>query len=139
MSKSYSHFFSKKFQHICVLLDLNFNESLTNDVVSFEQQGPDEFRRSLEVVSQHKSDTRDLGDLNYPNLNCDGEDVFMIKPGCTLTKLYEDFIETLNDFNLSQMVHESTRAGDILDLYLTSNSTLFESLSIIAGLFDLNN
>ena len=33
-------FFSKKFQHICVLLDVNFNESLTNDVVSFEQLGP---------------------------------------------------------------------------------------------------
>ena len=38
--KSYSHFFSKKFQHICVSLDVNFNESLTNDVVSFEQPGP---------------------------------------------------------------------------------------------------
>ena len=34
-------FFSKKFHHICVSLDVNFNESLTNDVVSFEQLGPD--------------------------------------------------------------------------------------------------
>ena len=33
-------FFSKKFQHICVSLDVNFNESLTKDVVSFEQVGP---------------------------------------------------------------------------------------------------
>ena len=33
-------FFSKKFHHICVSLDVNFNESLTNDVVSFEQLGP---------------------------------------------------------------------------------------------------
>ena len=33
-------FFSKKFQHICVSLDVNFNESLTNDIVSFEQPGP---------------------------------------------------------------------------------------------------
>ena len=41
MCKSYSHFFSKKFQHICVSLDVNFNESLTNNVVSFEQLGPD--------------------------------------------------------------------------------------------------
>ena len=39
--QSYSHFFSKKFQYICVSLDVNFNESLTNDVVSFEQLGPD--------------------------------------------------------------------------------------------------
>ena len=39
--KSYSHFFSKKFQHICVLQVVNFNELLTNDIVSFEQLGPD--------------------------------------------------------------------------------------------------
>ena len=39
--KSYSHFFSKKFQHICVSLDVNFNESLTNDILSFAQLGPD--------------------------------------------------------------------------------------------------
>ena len=38
--KSYSHFFSKELKHICVPLDENFNESLTNDVVSFEQLGP---------------------------------------------------------------------------------------------------
>ena len=34
-------FFSKKFQHICVSLYVNLNESLTEDVVSFEQLGPD--------------------------------------------------------------------------------------------------
>ena len=39
--KSYSHFFSKKFQHICVSLHVNFNESLTNDIFSFEQLGHD--------------------------------------------------------------------------------------------------
>ena len=33
-------FFSKKFQNICVSLDENFSESLTNDTVSFEQLGP---------------------------------------------------------------------------------------------------
>ena len=38
--KSYSHFFNKKFQHICVLLDVNFNKSLTNDVVILKQLGP---------------------------------------------------------------------------------------------------
>ena len=40
--KSYSHFFSKKYQNICVSLDVNFNESLTNDIVSFEQLGPNQ-------------------------------------------------------------------------------------------------
>ena len=36
-------FFQQKFQYICVSLDVNFNESLTNDIVSFEQLGPEEF------------------------------------------------------------------------------------------------
>ena len=35
------YFLSKKFQHICVSLNVNFNESLTNDVVSFEHLGPE--------------------------------------------------------------------------------------------------
>ena len=30
---SYSHFFSKKFQHICISIDVNFNDSLTNSIV----------------------------------------------------------------------------------------------------------
>ena len=36
-----AHFFSKKFQNICVSLEVNFNESLTNNIVSFEQLDPD--------------------------------------------------------------------------------------------------
>ena len=41
LQKLLTFFFSKKFQYICVSLDVNFNKSLTNDVVSFEQLGPD--------------------------------------------------------------------------------------------------
>ena len=41
--------------HICVSLDVNFNESLTKDVVSFEQLGP-EIQR---VPSKHQSDCMD--------------------------------------------------------------------------------
>ena len=33
-------FFQQKLQNNCVSLDVNFNESLTNDIVSFEQLGP---------------------------------------------------------------------------------------------------
>ena len=42
-----THIFSAKIQHICVSLDVNFNEALTNDVVSFEQLGPDIFHISF--------------------------------------------------------------------------------------------
>ena len=41
MTPSAEFLFSKKFQHICISLDVNFNELLTNDIVSFEQLGPD--------------------------------------------------------------------------------------------------
>ena len=47
--KSYSHFFSKKIQNICVSLDVIFNESLTNDIVSFEQLGPGFFYITIHV------------------------------------------------------------------------------------------
>ena len=71
-------------------------------------------------------------------MDWDEEDVPCIRPGCTLTKLYDGFIETLNDFNLMQMVREPTRGGNILDLFLTTNHTLVESVSIIPGLSDHN-
>ena len=38
--KSFSHFFIKKYWHIWVINVWNFNVSLTNEVVSFEQLGP---------------------------------------------------------------------------------------------------
>ena len=40
MQKLLTFFSAKKIQHICVSLDVNFNDSLTNGVVSFEQLGP---------------------------------------------------------------------------------------------------
>ena len=54
-SKSYSHYFNKKFQHICISLDVNFNESLTNDVFSFEQLGPGFFVILLLILITHAS------------------------------------------------------------------------------------
>ena len=51
-----SSFFSKKFRHICVSLDVNFNESLTNDVVSFEQLGPD-----IDIFNSHFQISKTVG------------------------------------------------------------------------------
>ena len=39
--KSYSHFFSKVNSVYAVFNDQSFNDTLTNDIVSFEQLGPD--------------------------------------------------------------------------------------------------
>ena len=37
--KSYSHFFSKNISVYAIFNDQNFNDTLTNDIVSFEQLG----------------------------------------------------------------------------------------------------
>ena len=39
-AKSYSHFFSKKISIYAIFDDKNFNDVLTNNIVSFEQLGP---------------------------------------------------------------------------------------------------
>ena len=42
MRVAFAHmFFQKNISDICVSLDVNFNQSLTNDIVSFEQLGQD--------------------------------------------------------------------------------------------------
>ena len=38
--KSYSHFFSKNISIYAIFNDQSFNDTLTNDVISFEQLGP---------------------------------------------------------------------------------------------------
>ena len=51
--------------------------------------------------------------------------------------LYDSFIETMSDFNFSQMVRDPTRQGNILDLLLTTNHALVNSVNIIRGLSDI--
>ena len=38
--KSYSHFFSKNISIYAIFNDQSFNDTLTNDIISFEQLGP---------------------------------------------------------------------------------------------------
>ena len=46
--KSFSHFFNKKYWRISDINILNFNDTLTDDVVSFEQSGPEKERKKWE-------------------------------------------------------------------------------------------
>ena len=41
IAKSYSHFFSKKINVYAIFNEQSFNDMLSNDIVSFEQLGPD--------------------------------------------------------------------------------------------------
>ena len=67
--KSYSHFFSKKFQYICVSLDVDFNDSLTNDIVSFEQLGPGFFIIKPHVVDAYQGISNEHPVCDLRNLN----------------------------------------------------------------------
>ena len=40
--KSYPHFFSKNISRFAIFNDQSFNDTLTNDINSFEQLGPDQ-------------------------------------------------------------------------------------------------
>ena len=69
-------------------------------------------------------------------MNWNKDDVPYIKIGCVHSQLYDSFIETLSDFNLSQMVHGLTRQGNILDLFQTTDHTLVNSFNIMSDLSD---
>ena len=49
--KSYSHFFfNKNISVYAIFNDQSFNDTLTNDIVSFEQLGPDQSARYSVIV-----------------------------------------------------------------------------------------
>ena len=76
--KSYSHFFGKKFQHIRVSLDVNLNESLTNDIVSFEQLDPGHYSLKNNKINVRMSYATNL--LRALRVNyCPNNDHYCIK------------------------------------------------------------
>ena len=56
---------------------------------------------------------------------------------CVLIKhQYEDFIDLLDEFSLTQLVTHPTRGDNILDLFLIDNPTLVKSVEIKPGIAD---
>ena len=62
--KSFSHFFNKKYWQISDINVLNFNDMLTNDVVSFEQPGPGVIAEWLELLCYGKEKLQKVVRLN---------------------------------------------------------------------------
>ena len=52
--KSYSHFFSKNITIYAIFNDQSFNDTLTNDIVSFEQLGPDKYNDCMVSIPTAK-------------------------------------------------------------------------------------
>ena len=51
--KSYSHFFSKNINLYAIFNDQSFNNTLTNDNVSFEQLGPGRIKPNINSQLSH--------------------------------------------------------------------------------------
>lgn len=73
------------------------------------------------------------GDFNFPGWNWKQK---ILKPGTTNTDLHYKFGEILDNNGLTQVVEESTRENNILDLIITNNPTRINRLDIIPGVSD---
>ena len=50
--------------------------------------------------------------------------------------MYQDFVSTINDNCLTQMVSDPTRENNILDLFLSNNPTFVDTVSVVPGISD---
>ena len=58
--------------------------------------------------------------INFSKIQWDDEDVPIIKPSRSFPQLYDDLIETMIKYSVTQMVKKPTRDDNILDLFMTS-------------------
>jgi len=92
------------------------------------------FRKSLERVSRI-SNARILtaGDFNLPGIdwkqNC-------VKSGCPHATNHQYFLDTIQDFGLTQIVDTPTRGKNILDLVLTNQPSSVLRAEVLPGLSD---
>ena len=101
-----------------------------------DRKGFEELTRSIGLAKSQKADNIwILGDFNYPHFTWDNNTP-SIKHTCTNITLYEDFINMLLDYNLSQVVEVPTRLSNTLDLFLTSNPSLVNRVISMPGLSD---
>ena len=95
----------------------------------------DQLQISMERVSQVKGHVWLLGDFNLPKFSWE-DNIPTLKQDCKYLSLYSDFADMLADHNLTQMVTEPTRYENVLDLFLTNDSTLVNKVEIIPGFSD---
>ena len=74
-----------------------------------------------------------LGDFNLPEIDWEN---LIPSPECGHPTFYRDCLEVLDNCLLEQMVTSPTRGQNILDLFLTTNPTLVDNVSITPGLSD---
>ena len=103
-----------------------------NDRVSTE-----ELNKSLSMVHNKAKGSQIwvLVDFNFPGLAWP-DNVPTIKPNCQHRVLYDEFLSTIDDFNLIQMVDKTTRGENTLDLFLTNNPSFVTKVTTLPGVSD---
>ena len=100
-----------------------------------DQVSAEELKKSLARIDQSKSHVWVLGDFNYPKFSWEDNQP-SIKQNCPNLDMYQDFVSTINDNCLTQMVSDPTRENNILDLFLTNNPTFVDTVSVVPGISD---
>ena len=73
------------------------------------------------------------GDLNFPSWDWKQ---MRLTPNPSYAQLHEDFINTLSDFGLVQLVEEPTREAYTLDVIISNCPQLFPRFEVLPGLSD---
>lgn len=74
------------------------------------------------------------GDFNLPDINWEDNS---IKPNPQYTSaVSEKMIDLADNFNLTQIIHEPTRQGNILDLVFTTHPDLMDRTYVVPGMSD---
>lgn len=75
------------------------------------------------------------GDFNFPDWDWA---TMSLKPKPVHPRLHNSFIDMIHDHGLEQLVMESTRLKNTLDLFLTNSPQLIPRVEVIPGLSDHN-
>ena len=79
-------------------------------------------KNSVTNLSNHtRSHIWLTGDFNLPEIDWKDRS---IRTGAKFRDRHQEFLDTLDEASLSQMVRDPTRGGNVLDLFLTNNDTL---------------
>ncbi|XP_021366929.1 uncharacterized protein LOC110459148 [Mizuhopecten yessoensis] len=73
------------------------------------------------------------GDFNLSNMDWENS---AVTSGTSQPQVHQEVLNLLDEFSLSQIQDTPTREGNILDLYITNNTTLVKNCQVIPGISD---
>ncbi|KAI8516831.1 hypothetical protein Bbelb_054120 [Branchiostoma belcheri] len=73
------------------------------------------------------------GDFNLPDWDWEKK---VLKSGSSYPNIHRQFMDTINDLGMEQVVEKPTRGGNTLDLIVTNHPSLFQRIEIVPGLSD---